>query len=104
MEADHAPSAVNGLSTEMLIVAIAVPVVVVLIIVGVVVAVVVARKRQLDKENTGSEIISVKKTRPQTPPVDTTKPLEQEKVHNMTDPEDCAENQAGSQDAKDLKL
>lgn len=70
------PAPAAGLSTPMLIVAIVVPVVVVLIIAGVIVCVVVARKRQLDRENTGSEIISVKKTRPQTPPVDTTKPLE----------------------------
>lgn len=64
VETDEVPPAPASLSTEMLIVAIVVPVAVVLIIVGVVVAVVVARKRQLEKENTGSEIISVKKTRP----------------------------------------
>lgn len=90
-----------GLSTEMLIVAIVVPVVVVLIIVGVVVGLIIAKKKAMDKEKTGSEIISVKKTRPQTPPVDTSKPLEKEKVHGLTDEEDAP--QAGNEDAEDLK-
>lgn len=82
-----------------MIVAIVVPVVVVLILVGVIVAVVCWRKKQVQKEQQGSEIISVKKTRPQTPPVDTAKPLEKEKVHNITDEEIQPENvQAGNQD------
>jgi len=87
---------------EFPIVAVVVPVVVVLLIIAAIVGFCIYKKRSHSKDKDGVEVISVTKTRPQTPPKETAKAHEPA-VQVNTDEEDVNGNGNGSAANDDYK-